>query len=403
MDPSSMDGAYGKSRGELLAWLNATLPVDLQQHTGDIAKIEQCGSGIPYVFLLPRLFPNSASAQAAPGKVKFPARQEYEAASNLKLVQEVFSKNQISRNMDIDKMSKRNFQANLEFLQWFKRLCDNHSVGGGGNDDADVQQHHQPAPLSHQQQPSGVGSGVVSGSSSSASGRPTVMVRRLGGGGVSPSTSSPGSRKPSTGAGSTASAGGANGAGAVRSLFSVAPASSSRLAGSTAAAASGAPPSANGFARPLSAASSTREPSSSSSSFTRGTVSRGGAPAAAVGGVVRSIISPTRRSKSPIGPALSTSSGRSTSATRSLTPSSTTRPVYGAPSGASRGFTPPPGTTAATSGRASVGSMDPVGYVELERRYYYDKLRRIEELVRLPATEGNELALVVQKLLYAAH
>jgi hypothetical protein len=47
--------------------------------------------------------------------------------------------------------------------------------------------------------------------------------------------------------------------------------------------------------------------------------------------------------------------------------------------------------------------MDPVGYVELERRFYYDKLRRIEELVRIPAGEGNELALVVQRLLYAAH
>lgn len=47
--------------------------------------------------------------------------------------------------------------------------------------------------------------------------------------------------------------------------------------------------------------------------------------------------------------------------------------------------------------------MDPVGYVELERRFYYDKLRRIEELVRQPAGEGNELAVVIQKLLFAAH
>lgn len=72
MTDPNMDGAYGKSRSELLSWLNSTLsPQAAHAIGGSITQVEQCGSGVPYLFLLPQIFPGNTSAAAAPSKASF--------------------------------------------------------------------------------------------------------------------------------------------------------------------------------------------------------------------------------------------------------------------------------------------------------------------------------------------
>ena len=118
----SMDSAYFVSRTDLVSWVNSVVP------ECGIQKVEQCCTGVPYIQLLPFLFPQVATVVH---KAKIPARSEYECVMNLKLIQDVFSKNGITRNVDIEKISKGNYQANLEFLQFFKRFCDVRGVGVG--------------------------------------------------------------------------------------------------------------------------------------------------------------------------------------------------------------------------------------------------------------------------------
>lgn len=367
METSTPQEAYGKSRGELLSWLNSVVPSGLHQSIGgEIVKVEQCGSGIPYLYIVPRLFPQSPSALAAPAKVKFPARQEYEASANLKLLQEVFTKNQVEpRSLDVDKLSKRNFQANLEFLQWFKRLCDTRGLA----DPSAVAPDGGAAPPSSGLVSAGAGSGggaLVSASAGVSRGPPSANVARPLSAGGSPAGQSPGSRKPS----GTVSAGRAP-----QRLFlhsgAVVPAASGPTSSRTAGGAS-----SNGQSGGLVASRG-----GSSTDLTR-----------------RPLSSPSaQRSKSPVGPnaasllrstrptvtsALTTSSGRSTTPTRASASATVMR---------------------SSSSRAAAAAVadETLSAVDRERRFYYDKLRRIEELVRQPAADGHDLAAQIQKILMA--
>lgn len=112
-----------EARTELLNWLNAQLP----DNVSPIRKVEDCGRGVPYVALLPYLFPSEAGRLASSSRVKLQAAHEFEAASNLKVLQDVLQKHNIGRPPSLEdphKLIKGNFQANLALLQWFKGFVD---------------------------------------------------------------------------------------------------------------------------------------------------------------------------------------------------------------------------------------------------------------------------------------
>lgn len=56
--------------------------------------------------------------------MNFHAKQEYEFVNNYKILQAVFTKAGIDKNIPVDKLIKSKFQDNLEWLQWLKKFWD---------------------------------------------------------------------------------------------------------------------------------------------------------------------------------------------------------------------------------------------------------------------------------------
>ena len=104
------------SRGELLNWLNDLLQTNL-------SKIEQLGTGAIYCQLIDVLYPK----QLPLGKVNWKAKFDYEYVSNFKILQQTFNKLGILKHIEVERLIKCKYQDNLEFLQWFRKLFDNHS------------------------------------------------------------------------------------------------------------------------------------------------------------------------------------------------------------------------------------------------------------------------------------
>lgn len=108
-----MDGAYFTSRNEILSFLNTLLDLNL-------AKIEQTASGAVACQVIEYIFPNSI----AMSKVNWAAKGSHEYVTNYKLLQGAFSKNNIQKYIDVDKMIRGKYQDNLEFCQWLKAFFD---------------------------------------------------------------------------------------------------------------------------------------------------------------------------------------------------------------------------------------------------------------------------------------
>lgn len=112
-----MDGAYFTGRKEILEWINETLSIGL-------TKIEQTATGAIACGLLDAHFPGSV----AMSKVNWDCRNEYEYTSNYKTLQAAFNKLNITKKAEIERLARGKYQDNLEFMQWFKGFCSNHSI-----------------------------------------------------------------------------------------------------------------------------------------------------------------------------------------------------------------------------------------------------------------------------------
>ncbi|KAJ3225958.1 hypothetical protein HDU81_007566 [Chytriomyces hyalinus] len=109
------------SKTELLAWLNQLLSLNY-------SAVEQCGSGSAFCQMIDSIYGTVPLT-----RVKFETKNEYDYVSNYKILQGVFNKHKIERNIPIDKLVKCRYADNLEFLQYMKKYWDTHYPGGEYN------------------------------------------------------------------------------------------------------------------------------------------------------------------------------------------------------------------------------------------------------------------------------
>ena len=120
-----MHEGYFVGRKELTDWIRSDFDAGFN-------KIEDLASGVVYCKIINSIYPGAAPPQ----KVKKDAKIEVDFIHNFKILQNAFSKKKIDRYIEVDKLTKRSFQFNMEFLQFMKAYHDLHAPGGG---------QHQPA------------------------------------------------------------------------------------------------------------------------------------------------------------------------------------------------------------------------------------------------------------------
>jgi RP/EB family microtubule-associated protein len=79
-----------QSRGELLAWINGLLALNL-------TKLEQLGTGAVYC----QLYDIASRGKVNLAKVNWKAKQEYEYVNNFKILQQAFLKDNVQKPIDV--------------------------------------------------------------------------------------------------------------------------------------------------------------------------------------------------------------------------------------------------------------------------------------------------------------
>jgi len=108
-----MEGCFFVPRTELISWLRKDLNLS-------VSKVEQCASGAIYLQVLDKVLPGKVPV----GKINWGLKFEYEFVKNYKVMQDVFTKIGIKKNIEIERLIKGKYQDNLEFLQWLKCFYD---------------------------------------------------------------------------------------------------------------------------------------------------------------------------------------------------------------------------------------------------------------------------------------
>ena len=120
-----MHDAFFVGRHELIAWVNALLALRL-------TKVEQCASGAVYCQIMDAAHWSGGGGDVVPmRRVNFEAKSEHEFVQNYKVLQLVFERMHVAKNVEVQKLIKGRPLDNLEFLQWMKRYYDT-ATGGAG-------------------------------------------------------------------------------------------------------------------------------------------------------------------------------------------------------------------------------------------------------------------------------
>mmetsp|Transcript_11574 Transcript_11574/g.12896 ORF Transcript_11574/g.12896 Transcript_11574/m.12896 type:complete len:349 (+) Transcript_11574:106-1152(+) len=104
-----MDGAYFTSRKDILDFFNSHLSMNL-------AKIEDTASGAVACQLMDYMFPGTVPMK----RVNWEARSEFQYIENYKILQAAFTKANVQKRVDVDRLIRAKYQDNLEFCQWVK-------------------------------------------------------------------------------------------------------------------------------------------------------------------------------------------------------------------------------------------------------------------------------------------
>ena len=104
-----MHEGYFVGRKELISWVQ-------QYFQPNFNKVEECASGVVYCQVIDSIYPGAVPMS----KVKMQAKTEVDFIHNFKILQTAFSKKKIDRYIDVDKLTKKSFQTNMEFLQFMK-------------------------------------------------------------------------------------------------------------------------------------------------------------------------------------------------------------------------------------------------------------------------------------------
>lgn len=97
-----MDSAYFVGRKELLDFFNDLLDLNL-------GKIEETATGAVACQIADLLFPGSIPMS----RVNWGARSDYEFVQNYKLLQIAFTKHQVQRYVDVNKLIRAKYQDNV--------------------------------------------------------------------------------------------------------------------------------------------------------------------------------------------------------------------------------------------------------------------------------------------------
>lgn len=135
-----MAPAFFVGRNELISWVNDLLGLRL-------TKVEQCASGAVYCQIMDAAH---RTTEVVPmRRVNFEAKSEYEFVANYKILQVVFERLNIAKNVEVNKLIKGRPLDNLEFLQWMKCYYDTTTGGAsaresgeGGYYDAEERRAH---------------------------------------------------------------------------------------------------------------------------------------------------------------------------------------------------------------------------------------------------------------------
>jgi len=114
-----MNEAYFTGRKEILSWIQG-------KYQPSLTRIEDLCTGAVYCQIIDSIYPGTVALS----KVKFNAKHEHDFVHNYKILQNAFAKNKLDKHIDVEKLCKRNFQFNLEFIQWMKILHDQQVAAG---------------------------------------------------------------------------------------------------------------------------------------------------------------------------------------------------------------------------------------------------------------------------------
>ncbi|OHT07693.1 Microtubule-associated protein RP/EB family member 1B [Tritrichomonas foetus] len=122
-------------RTELLDWINDTLKLNY-------TKVEDCANGAAFCQIVDMVHPSTVPL----GRLNFNAILPHESMENLKILQEVFTKNGMTAIVDVGSLSKGRYVAALNVLQFLYQYVKSHPIPKGYDPVARRRQYHLQEP-----------------------------------------------------------------------------------------------------------------------------------------------------------------------------------------------------------------------------------------------------------------